>query len=249
MKIGFMPASSQNILSEIEFAKKHFDFIEITSNEDLSIYNKDYVSNVKKALGNFKIIGHVHWRINILDEKGIEKAKKSILMLKKLGAKNIVIHPYNGEEKDFEKLKRMNLSSLLKIKKECQKHKLTLLVENKDKPPFNRAEVFRKVLKNFNFTLDIGHAYRTSSKEIEEFLKLKNRIKHIHLHDTINNVDHLAFQDKKTLKNLINKIKELTPKSTITLEIFRKIKDNQMQELDNTERKETLIKQLNIIKK
>lgn len=248
MKIGFMPDFGQNIFSEVDFGRENFDFIEITLDKNLNKYSLDYVKKLKKHLGNFKVIGHIHWEINILDKKGLTKIGKTINILKKLGAKEVVIHPYNGKERDFEKLKGENISSLQKINDFFKRNKIKLLIENKDKPPFNTAKSFQENFPKFNITLDIGHAKRTSSKEVDNFLKLKSKIKHVHLHDARKGSDHIAFRDKKKLKEIVKKIKKANPKATITLEMFRKLKNNKLVPLEKNERRKVLIKQLNIIK-
>lgn len=248
MRIGFMPASNQDILSEIRFAKKYFDFIELTSKEDLKKYTKKYFTKIQKELHKFPVVGHVHWRINILNKKGLEKAKKSIISLKKLGAKKIIIHPYQGKRKYFKKLKKENIFSLLKLKKECKKKKVNLLIENKDKPPFNTGKSFLENFSNFNLALDTGHAFKTSSKELNKFLKLK-QIKHIHLHDSKGKIDHIFFLNENKLKRLIKKIEFSGFNGTITLEIFRKIIKDKGIELESGERKKILLKHLKIIRK
>ena len=243
-----MPDFQQRLLSEIEFSKKYFDFIEITLELDLKKYSSKHITQIKTALGNFEILGHIHWGINLFNKRGLKKIEKSIKIFKKMGAKVITIHPHNGKEKDIEKLKQKNISQLIKINNFCKKNKIKLLIENRDKPPFNTVQAFNENFSNFKMTFDTGHAYKNSRKEFENFLKLKNKIKHIHLHDANKKSDHIIFNNKKKLKNLLEKIKKTGYNGTITLEIFRKVKSNKRLALEKDERRDLLIKQLGLIK-
>lgn len=236
-----MPSFEMDLLSEIDFAKKYFDFIEITLKLDLSEYNTRYVSKLKSVLKNLEVLGHIHWEIDLSkkDSKEIKKVYKSIKILKKLGARKITIHP------------SINLVYLSEIIEFCMKNKIQLLVENSTKNPFNLASNIKKIVTNLPslaITLDTGHAWRTSKFELNKFLKLKDKVKHIHLHDSVNNFDHLFFGNKTKLKRFIQKIKNTDYNKTITLEMFSVFKNKKSISVDGEERRNLLMKQLKIIK-
>jgi len=249
MKIGFMPDNEQDFLSEVEFAKNNFDFIELTSEENLDKYNKKYIQEMRNVLRGIEIIGHIHWRIDILSKSGLKIAESIIEIMKDFGAEKIVIHPYNRNKINVEELQMENKNALLKINNFCNKTGMKLMVENKNKDPFNSSKSFSNIFPELSIALDIGHAKRTSADEIDNFLKLKNKIKHVHLHDAKGNLDHISFENKEELKFIVNKIKKVNPEATITLEIFRKIKDGKLISLENNERREILLEQLKLIRK
>lgn len=224
-----------DLLSEIDFAKKYFDFIEITLKKDLSEYKPKYITRLSATLKDFEVLGHLHWELNLSKE-----IYKHIRIFKELGAKKITIH-----------LKQNNLSVLIKIVNFCRKNRLQLLVENSGGSFFGRTSDFKKLLNNIpclGITLDIGHASLVSKLEINGFLKLKNRIKHIHLHNVSKRFDHLPFRNKAELKQLINKIKDTGYDETITLEIFYILKNNKYIPIDGKKRRRLLLKQLELIK-
>lgn len=238
MKYGFMPSFEIDLLSEIEFAKKYFDFIEITLKLDLSEYTSQYILGLKCALNNFEVLGHIHWGIDPLKE--LDKIYENIKLFRKLGVRKITIHPHS------------NIKNVLsEINDFCKKNKLQLFIENTSSEPFNKATNLAKLVKdipNIEITLDVGHANKTSGKELNNFLrKFKSKIKHIHLHDTANKFDHLFFRNRNKLKRIIAKISSMNYNATITLEMFAFLKNNQFISVYDAKRRKLLIKQLEII--
>lgn len=232
-----MPSFKMDLLSEVDFAKKYFDFIEITLTKDLSEYTPKYISELAAILKNFEILGHLHWELDAPKE-----IYKHIRIFKKLGARKITIH--------FKQ--QYNLSILIKIADFCRENKLQLLAENSGGVFFGRAADFKNLIDNIPYlsiTLDIGHAYLVSKLEINKFLELKNKIKHIHLHNTIGKFHHLPFRNRRKLEQLINKIKNIGYDETITLEIFYILKNNEYVPIDGKKRRGLLLEQLKLIKK
>jgi len=239
MKYGFMPSFEMDLISEIKFAKKYFDFIEITLRLDLSEYTLQYTSKLKTALNNFEIFGHIHWEID--PSKELNKIYEHIRIFKKLGAKKITIHPHP------------NIQNVLsEINDFCNKNKLQLLIENTSSEPFNKATNLTKLTENvpnLGVTLDVGHANKTSKTELNNFLKkFKSKIKHIHIHDNVGKFDHLFFQDKDKFKRIITKINSINYNGTITLEMFAFLKNNQYVSVYGIKRRKLFIKQLEMIK-
>ena len=238
MKYGFMPSFEMDLISEIKFAKKYFDFIEITLKLDLSEYTPQYISKLKTALNNLEILGHIHWKIK--PPKEINKIYENIRIFKKLGAKKITIHPYPNIE-----------NVLSEINDFCNKNKLQLLIENASSEPFNKATNLAKLIKdipNLGLTLDVGHANKTSKLELDKFLKkFKSKIKHVHLHAKVGTFDHLFFTNKNKFKRIIAKISSINYNGTITLEMFAFLKNNQYVSVYDKRRRELLIKQLEMI--
>ena len=234
-----MPSLEMDLISEINFAKKYFDFIEITLKLDLSEYTSQYISKLKTNLNNFEVLGHIHWEIN--SSKELNKIYENIRIFKKLGVKKITIHPYQNIQ-----------NVLFEISNFCNKNKLQLLIENTSNEPFNRAINLAKLIDdipNLGITLDIGHANRTSRTELSKFLKIfKTKIKHIHLHDNVGKFDHLFFKKRNKFKRIITKINSINYNGTITLEMFAFLKNNQYVSVYNNKRRKLFIKQLEMIK-
>lgn len=235
-----MPSFEMDLISEIKFAKKYFDFIEITLKLDLSKYTPQYISKIKTTLNNFEVLGHVHWEIN--PSKELDKIYENIRIFKKIGAKKITIHPYPRIQ-----------NVLSEINDLCNKNKLQLLIENISSEPFNKATNLAKLtenIPNLGITLDAGHANKTSRTELNNFLrKFKSKIKHIHLHDNVGKFDHLFFENRNKFKRIITKINSINYHGTITLEMFAFLKNNQYVSVYDLKRRNLLVKQLEIIKK
>lgn len=248
MKYGYMAGFRAELESEIKFAKKHFDFVEITLKPKSLDFPLQHFSALKNSLKNFEVIGHIHWEI-----KDFEKIYKNIKVLKKLGVKKITIHPFLDEEQTRKENIQNNIFFLSKINEFCLRNRIELLIENITNSPFNKASNLAKLIDNIpnvGMTLDIGHANKTSKSELSKFLKnFKSKIKHIHIHDNIGKFDHLFFNDPNRLKRIFTKIKSINYNGTILLETFAVIKNNQYVSLDFSEIKNRHIKQLEMVKK
>lgn len=227
MKFGYMPNFKENLFSEIKFCKEHFDFLELT----LKFDKKYDIKKMKTLTKNLEIVGHLHWDIDLSEnDKGeIRKAIGFINIFKKLNVKKITIHPSYNSNLGSEELIKNNIKSLKKISNFCKKNKIKLFLENNASGILSKPFEIRKILNVVNdigFTFDVGH----SMKNLDEFLKFK--IDHVHLHDCRNKKDHLFFNDKNKLKNILDKLRDKV--NNITLEIF--------------ENKKTMLKQLRICK-
>ncbi|MCK4635006.1 MAG: TIM barrel protein [Candidatus Aenigmarchaeota archaeon] len=249
MKYGYMPHFGMDLFSEIRFAKRHFDFVEITLRPETN-YTEEYVRNIKNVLKNFELLGHLFWGIDLSKKEvgQIEDACRFINIYKELGVRKITVHPSSGDGKSIEEIIKNNIFALKKINDFCMKNNIQLFVENMVKPPFNKKTEFDYLVKNISslaVTLDVGHANRTS--ELNNFLKLA-KIGHIHLHENYGEKDHLPFTNKQRLEKVIKKIKDMLYDDTITLEIFFVLKNDKYISLDGNERRKILLEQLEIIK-
>ena len=63
MKFGYMAGFRADLLSEIEFAKKHFNFIEINIQAELLKTIDNIFYDFKNALSEIEVLGHIHWEI------------------------------------------------------------------------------------------------------------------------------------------------------------------------------------------
>lgn len=254
LNFGYMPSFNTDLISEIKFAKRYFDFIEITLEHDLTKYSNDYLKRLKKNLTNFEILGHIHWELELTNRNDLKKIIKNIRIYKFLGAKKITIHPSAGTGGNQQQAKVKNFKALKYISNLCKKNKIQLLIENSANPPFNLAKGFKYLLTKNLFllmTLDVGHANSVSEKELDSYLNLFSpKIKHIHLHYNCGKFDHLLFpkKQKKWLIYILEKLIKLDSKLTVTLEMFAVLKNNKIQKIDGKVRQKFILKQLEFIK-
>lgn len=259
MKYGYPLKFGPNILSEVEFAFKNFDFIEFT----LELYEKtldflpslpkNEVDKIKELTKGCKLISHFDWDIN--PNEHLKEIEESIKILAIIGVTDITMHPYKSGETLEENLEK-NTVLISKINEFCKQKNISLRIENDAKGFFSHIENFSKLLSNFpdmGMTLDVGHANKTSENELDLFLKnFAGKIKHIHLHKYIpNKTDHLFFEDKKEFDRLISKIEAGGYDGTITLETHYILKDGERVYLDHRdnleERRENFLKQLKVL--
>lgn len=200
-----------DLVSEIEFAKKHFDFTEITIQPELLGSIDEFFSDLKAAVGEFEVVGHVHWKILEQDE-----IIRNLEVLKRLGAKKVTIHPFQNLSME-ENIKIFNELDIF-----FQKNGMQLLIENVSSAPFNIASDIKKLIEevpNAKITLDIGHA--NINNELDKFIDIFGaKIGHIHLHDNVGNADHLFFSEKDKLNNVMAMIKSLGYDDTVLMETF-----------------------------
>jgi sugar phosphate isomerase/epimerase len=242
-----MTLLNNRIFSEIEFSKKYFDFIEITLMKDKRI-NKNKIKKIKNFLGNFPVYGHLDWNIDLSTPKSkdIEKAEKSILIFVLLGSKIVTIHPSYNNKINENELEKNNIISIRHLSNFARKNNIKLLIENSKNPPFNNFQKFYNLVSKIPYvgvTLDIGHI-NASNNNLNDFLKLKNRIKHIHLHDNIGCFDHVPIKDFNKFK--LPKV--LFNKKSVTIEIFDKYENKKLIPLKQNERKKILLDQLKELK-
>ncbi len=238
MKFGYMSGFRADLVSEIEFVKKHFDFTEITIQPALLQSIDDILPDLKKSIGGFEVVGHVHWEILERDE-----IIKNIEVLKDLGAKKVTIHPFQNLSIED------NIKIFAEIDIFMQKNEMQLLIENVSSTPFNLAKDIKKLVEeipNAKITLDIGHA--NINNELDNFMaSFKLKIGHIHLHDNVGKADHLFFSDKGKLKDMVATIKSLDYDDTILLETFSIMQDNKNASQEFAEIKELHLGQLKMI--
>jgi len=224
-----------NLISEIEFAKKYFDFTEITIQPELLKTIDNIFFYLQKATYGFEILGHIHWEITNFND-----ITKNIEVLRNLSAKKITIHPLHdlSIEENARILGKINIFS--------QKREIKLLIENVSSPPYNSADTISKLLEKIpdaKLTLDIGHANRNF--ELDKFIeKYKTKIEHIHLHYNIGNYDHLFFADTEKLEKMISKIESFGYDGTVLLETFSVIRDDKNISQEFPEIKKLHIEQL-----
>jgi len=229
-----MPDFNTDITEEIDFARSHFNFVEITlKDNDLT---KQRIKFLKGKTKDLKVFGHLHWEINLNNQLNVLKHLKAY---KEIGVKQITIHPSPG----------VDLEVYLDF---CKNNHIQLLVENNIHEPFNTIQAFKMLFKQYpslGMTFDWGHSqFKPHSTRC--FLNLfAKKIKHIHLHYAYKqNFDHLPFSNKQSSKKCFQFLRYYKIKPTITLEIFYNLVNNKRVPLTKELRKGVILKQLNNLK-
>lgn len=228
-----------DLFSEIKFAKEHFDFTEITIQPELLKTIDNIFYDLKEVVAGFEVLGHIHWEIIDLDS-----IFKNIKTLKDLGAEKTTIHPFKSLSI------KENTKIFNKINNFSQENEIQLLVENVSYSPFNSADTLLKLVEkipNIGVTLDVGHANRIL--DLDKFIDIfKTKIKHIHLHDNIENFDHLFYENQNKLAGVFSKLNSLGYNGTVLLETFSVMKDGKNISQEFSEIKELHIEQLKKVK-
>lgn len=213
LKLGYMAGFRGGLVKEIEFAKEHFDFIEITLLPDVFLEIDGLFPDLKRATEGVEIVGHLHWDIIDFDD-----IIKNINILKSLGARKVTIHPFENE--DIYK----NVILLDRIAGYCRakKQRPLLMIENVSSGIYSQCNTISTLLTmvpGTGFTLDIGHANLNDNLELFAS-ELGDRITHIHLHDSIGERDHLFYSSKRELNKALNQIRLWGYQGTVLLETF-----------------------------
>jgi len=217
MKFWYMSWFRWDLIDEINFAKKHFNFVEITIQlELLHSIDSSFINALKDITHWFETLGHIHR--DIVETNDI---KKNIKILKEIWVKKVTFHPF--EDLSIEE----NIKIFNKINNFLQKNKMILLIENVSNHPFNTPQNINRIVENVpnsKITLDVWHANKIY--ELDNFFNIfKEKIWHIHLHDNLNQLDHMFYESWEKLNQMIDKLKFIWYNNTITLETFAVLKD------------------------
>ena len=203
------------------------EHVEVLIEENLDLSE---IRFIKSLLKEYKVITHAPFiEVNPISchpeirEVALKLHLKAIEVSRRLDAEVMTIH--GGKMNIFqskETVMKLLVQNLTKIKK-YHKRRPNIAIENLPSHSgifgdfLSELEDFSYLKKSFpeaNFTLDIGHAFRSGENltKISKFLKqYKNSILDIHLHDAIfRGRDHLALGegdlDFNKLFHILNKI-------------------------------------------
>lgn len=209
MLIGAMNNPQNNLVEEIfQIGELNFDYIEIAveypqaTSEKISENRKKVMDAISSY--NLGVVTHLPWYLSIAHP--YEKVQRSILQeltsaiktASGLGAKTVVIHPevtmpYSIQSK--ENIIKKSIESLKKINKECRQHSMDLAIETLN-PRFATIEEYRQIFSevDMKMCLDLGHVMNHYWHGYKPFFKdFKDRITHLHIHDTKGGADHLPI--------------------------------------------------------
>jgi len=253
MKYGYMPSFGVDLVSEIQFASKHFDFVEITYNPD-ETYGQSRVRGIKKALEGIHAIGHLHWGcdFSLASEKEIEKAIKQFGLFSSLGIESVTVHPsFRGSP--WANIIENNVYSMTEIARFCKDTGITVNLENVEDASSLGLDGLRRLFgafPDFHFTLDTGHAEITCGPNgYKKFLaSFGQRLSHVHMHYSVSGMDHLPFPEKSKMAPIQEEIAKTSQSATVTLEIFYKLLNGKRASLDEEERKGIVLEHLRYLK-
>ncbi|MCC7571347.1 sugar phosphate isomerase/epimerase [Candidatus Micrarchaeota archaeon] len=236
MRLGFVVWVTENFQDMVDFAKnKNFDFVEITLGDQTS------------PPIDFPVMGHLmfnHDMTNLTSD-----VYRELVKLQKLGAEKITIHP-TYHDMNIKTLLEKNIDGIIKLNDYCRNEGMELYLENTSNPIISSAENLNKIVEECyldGITLDIGHLRR--NKQEKDFLNpnIIDKIKHFHLHNVVDGIDHATYTKENLAKDL-NYLKNFKNADTLSLEFFVKIIQNQTIRLGEDERREEMLKTLEQLK-
>lgn len=249
-----MPSFGADLVSEIEFASSHFDFVEITYNPE-ERYGQERIRAIREALAATHAVGHLHWGCDFsqASEKEIGKAIKQLELFNVLGIMNVTAHPSFGGPAPWAETVKNNIISLAEIAKFCRATGMSINMENVADAPDRCADGMARLFSEFpefGFTLDTGHAEIThGQKGYKKFLAgFGKRLSHAHVHYSSTGMDHLPFPDKSQMKSIIGDIAKVKQNITITFELFYDLLNGERVRLGEKERREIVLGYLRYLK-
>jgi len=193
---------------------------------EFGLNNFDYVEVTIlpqfKLEKNSKYVGHLHWKDTLEDSNVLKEYKR-------IGCKWITIHP----------IRELTIEENVKRIKEFVNKGIDIYIENVKGIKFEEIMGIVKESGVHGITLDIGHTLM-NKEEVKKYLET-GKVKHVHLHNSIEGVDHMPFENESELKEWVNLIKRYYD-GTICFEIFKR----KMGSLEMKERQELMKTYLNL---
>ena len=146
--------------------------------------------------------------------------KKLILQLQSLNVKLLTI-PFYGNNKITYKnyLDYVHFINFLSVN--CSKNKIILCLES-NIPPDLFLLLKKRIHKNLYFTFDTGNRILLNRNLVEDLLKFKNLIKHIHIKDKDKNKKNVILGNGLVkFKFFFQALKKIKYKGRLTLETTR----------------------------
>jgi sugar phosphate isomerase/epimerase len=165
----------------------------------------------------------------------IKELKSDLLFFNKIGCSTVAVHlddKYKQIPKD--KIFSYHLSALDIMASYAEQLSMQILVENVPNGKLSNPKDISKLLKansNIGLLLDIGHANTISQDAIWRFFKLcGKRIRHIHMSDNNGTDEHLPIGlGSIDLEKLVMNLIKINYKGTVTLEMFARNAELDMQ--------------------
>ena len=220
-----------NLLKEIKWVKKSFEFLDLTLEMPKAHPDKLDVRKVKKLIGSMPVVGHTAWYLPIgspfeeLRTYALQELEKCAAVFEKLGVKKMNVHPDTSLPIKEKHIIESNIWSLKRLVATGRDYGLEIMLENTPglfSRPEVLGEVFAKVPK-LRLHLDIGHANIAKRNTTPSILsKFHKRLVHVHISDNRGKSDqHLAIgKGKVDWARMLGALKGTGYDDTITLEVF-----------------------------
>jgi sugar phosphate isomerase/epimerase len=235
MIIGAMNNPHKELVEQIYFfGENNFDYLELTIEYPHATAQK-LLENKRKIFDalnsyNLGLLAHLAWYFPIahpydsIRSSTIKEIEKAISVCANFGAKILTIHPDLSTPLSSQSRKSMfsnTLSSLKAISDKAKVFGIELCIETVDQNALNIKEIKELINQlSIGLTLDIGHSELFFSGGFKKLiLEFKPNIKHVHLHDYKNTINHLPLGiGGLDLKEVVNELKKFYNNS-ITLEV------------------------------
>lgn len=237
MLIGSMNNPNSNLLKEVKWIVRNFDFLDLTLELPKARPEKINIKALKAAIGKAPVVGHTAWYLPIgspfkeLRVYALAELEKSAEAFEKLGVKTFNVHfDTSLGIIDHQHMIEFNLWSLKRLLRVARKRGLDLMAENTP-GLFSNPDVLGKVFKNIPklyLHLDVAHANIGQKNTTPELVKrFSKRIEHIHISGNYGKEDEHLPLDKGSINwnIMLGTIKKSGYDKTITLEVFTNIKD------------------------
>lgn len=237
MLIGSMNNPNNNLLKEIKWIAKNFDFLDLALELPKTHPEKISIKDVKAVLGKTPVVGHTAWYLPIgspfkeLRIYALDELEKSAVAFEKLGVKTFNVHfDTSLGIIDYNSMIKFNMLSLKRLVPIARRHNLNIMAENTP-GLFSNPDVLEKVFKKIPklyLNLDVAHANVGQKNTTPQLVKrFSKRITHIHISDNRGKEDeHLPLgRGSMNWTALLGIIKKSGYDGTITLEVFTSAKD------------------------
>ena len=124
---------------------------------------------------------------------------------------DIIVHP----GKTYSPLEDFGL-----LKKACERHGMSLSLENGTSHPNNDVGNLRRLCKllGVGMTLDVGHAY-LSKQDVYDLSPIKDVLEHVHLHN-VGSTDHIRLETGFiSIPKVVDALKRIEYDKGIVLEV------------------------------
>lgn len=259
MKIGMPTLIEFNTIEEnIELCKElNLNFIELNMN-----FPYNMINNINPIyLQNLSLKSNIEFTMHMPDDADIasfydyvgqgylDLFTDTIKWAKEANIKLLNMHIVKGaymtlpdrkifiNEKYSDKYVAKFLDSIKVISDIASKYNIAICIENIGNFGLNYVQkILDKALSysNIFLTWDVGHDYVSNYSDKEVLFKYKDKIKHMHLHDAIQNKDHLILNEG----NLnIEECIDFACKQNLTMLVEVKSKDALIKSVQNINKK------------
>lgn len=239
MLIGSLNNPANDLLKEIKWVSKNFDFLDLTLELPKAHPDNIHVKAVKALFDEKKlpVVGHTAWYLPIgspfkeLRMYALRELEKCAVVFEALGVEKMNVHFDNSISLLKDKyIIEFNIWTLRRLVSIAKKYGLKVMAENIPgmfSQPKVLNQVFRKVPQLF-LHLDIAHANIAPKNQTPMILKrLSKRLTHMHVSGNHGKHDEHLPIEKGNISwiKMLGIVKAAGYDGTISLEVFTSLKD------------------------